>query len=79
MHHPGPWRVKKSDKADSIIETQAGEVIGVLSGSSNAALVAKAPELYDAVRELALLYSGGHDDVWHERLTRLMRQAEGGV
>jgi hypothetical protein len=87
MHHPGPWKKGAGDEA--VVRTLDGALIAEVSSPANAALIAKAPELYDVVRELAVLVRGlerlelleweDNSGIHLDRLERLVRQAEGGV
>lgn len=90
MFHPGPWQVRKETGQDFVVvvETRGGAGICAVMDEEdadqniqNAALIAVAPEMYDALVDLAAYLGdpGRYDDraPLRDRVEALIQRAAG--
>lgn len=79
-HTPGPWAVGKNERSDERIEVRAeplGLLVALVEKSSDARLIAAAPELLEALRDvLAFDARTDRPDVF-DRARAAIAKAEG--
>lgn len=92
-HTPGPWRHEYTNHVDGpdgderfwegwLIHGPQGEPIaetfGLKGKEANARLIAKAPELYEALRDLLPPPDEKPVYAWHDRARTLLARIDGG-